>query len=89
MDELLIDEESKQILLKAVNQLPPKRKLVYQMSREDGLSHEEIANALNLSRSTVNNTIVTASHSILKYIKKHAREQAAMSVLLSFFHLIV
>lgn len=87
-DQLLIDEEAKQLLLKAVNQLPPQRKLIYKMSRELGHSHEEIAKVLNLSRSTVNNTIISASRSILEYIKKHARDQAAMSILL-FFQIMV
>lgn len=88
-DELLIDEEAKQLLLKAINQLPPQRKLIYKLSREEDLSHVEIAKVLNLSRSTVNNTIVSASRSILEYIKKHSLEQAAMSVLIAFFLIVI
>ncbi len=83
-DDLLIDEECRQLLLNAVNQLPARRQLIYKMSRDEGLSHEAIASALNLSRSTVNNTIVSASRSVMDFIKKHAREQAAMSALLIF-----
>lgn len=78
--DLLIDVEEKKLLLKAINQLPLKRKLIYQMSRHEGLSHEEIADLLNLSMSTVNNTIVSATHSITKYLKKSASGKAALSV---------
>lgn len=80
-DELLIDEENKKWLLQAVNQLPPQRKLVYQLSRDKDLSHEQIAQMLNLSKSTVNNTLVTASRSISDYLKLHAIGKAALSSL--------
>lgn len=84
-DELLIDEETKLLLLKAVNRLPPQRKLVYQLSREEGLSHEEIALRLSLSKSTVNNTIVSASRSLSEYLKMHMVGKAALSALFIYF----
>ncbi|MGN6530532.1 MAG: RNA polymerase sigma factor [Ginsengibacter sp.] len=86
-DELLIDEEAKLLLLRAINQLPPQRKLIYMLSRNEELSHEQIAEILNLSRSTVNNTIVSASRSISEYLKKHAVGKVALSVLLICFFL--
>lgn len=45
--------EYKQLLSKAVNQLPPQQKLVYSMSRDEGLKYDEIADQLNLSKNTV------------------------------------
>ena len=84
-DELLIDEETKTLLLKAINQLPPQRKLVYQLSRDGALSHEQIADILNLSKSTVNNTIVSATRSISDYLRKHVIGKAALSPLLLHF----
>lgn len=84
-DDLLIDMESRELLLRAINQLPPQRKLIYQLSREEGLSHEEIAQTLKLSRSTVNNAIVSASRSIIRYLKNTASGEAALSVFLIFF----
>lgn len=84
-DELLIDEETKLLLLNAINQLPPQRKLIYQLSRDEGLSHDQIAHALNLSKSTVNNTIVSASRSITDYLKMHVVGRAALSVLFVYF----
>ena len=84
-DELLIDEETKILILKAVNQLPPQRKLIYMLSRDGDLSHEQIADILNLSKSTVNNTIVSASRSISDYLKKHVIGKAALSALFVYF----
>ena len=83
--DILIDEEERNWLLKAINQLPPQRKLVYKMSREEGLSHDEIAELLNLSRSTVNNNIVSATHSITRYLRNNISGKAALSAFIIFF----
>jgi RNA polymerase sigma-70 factor (ECF subfamily) len=80
-DELLMDGETKLLLLKAVNHLPPQRKRIYQLSREEGLSHEQIAQILSLSKSTVNNTLVSASRSVYEYLKIHVAGKAALSAL--------
>ncbi len=49
----------------AVQELPPKRKQIYTLSREVGLSHKEIAARLGISVKTVENQITLA----LKHIK--------------------
>lgn len=79
-DVLLIDEETKQILMKAIAQLPPQRQLIYRMSREEGLTHEQIAAALNLSRSTINNALVASQRSIAQFLKDQGIGKAALSV---------
>lgn len=49
--------ENVQILL---NKLTPRQKEIFQLSRVDGLTHDEIANKLNISVNTVKNHIVSA-----------------------------
>lgn len=83
-DELLIDAEAKLLLYKAVNQLSPQRQAIYRLSREEGLSHDEIAKALNLSRSTVNNSLVSATRSIAQFVQMHSSGKAALSVFFLF-----
>ena len=75
-DDLLIDAEFKALLYEAVNQLPPQRKRIYLMSRENGLTHDQIAEALHLSRSTVNNAMVASNRSIVQFLQKHAMDKA-------------
>ncbi len=84
-DALLISAEEKRLLLDAVNQLPPQRKLVYLMSRDENLSHSQIAEQLQISKSTVNNSIVSATRSITEYLKSHATGKAALSVFFFFY----
>ena len=56
----------------AVASLPPKRQQIFQMSRTQGLSHEEIARQLGISQHTVKDQIVKALKSIKKYLRRHA-----------------
>ncbi|HEX6430671.1 MAG TPA: RNA polymerase sigma-70 factor [Niastella sp.] len=79
LDDWLIDEECRRILHDAINQLPPQRKLIYTLSREQGLTHEEIARALHLSRNTVKSTIMAATRSISEYLQKNYPGNAAFS----------
>jgi RNA polymerase sigma-70 factor (family 1) len=43
-----------------VNQLPPKCRTIFMMSREEELSHKEIASQLNISAKTVENQVTIA-----------------------------
>jgi RNA polymerase sigma-70 factor (ECF subfamily) len=52
-EETVIYNDYKHLLHEAVNQLPPRQKLVYILSRDEGLKYDEIANQLELSKNTV------------------------------------
>ena len=45
---------------KAILKLPKQQQLIFKMSRVDGLSHQEIADQLQISPNTVKNHIVEA-----------------------------
>lgn len=59
----------KAIIAAAIEQLPPKRKQIYIMSRDQGLSRKEIAAALGISESTIKNQLNSALGHIQEYIK--------------------
>ena len=59
-DQQLEYKESYQRLTKAIEQLPPMRKIVFKMSRLEGRSYEEIGNELGISRNGVKDHIVKA-----------------------------
>jgi RNA polymerase sigma factor (sigma-70 family) len=78
-DTIVIDAETRKILMTAILQLPPQRQLIYRMSREQGLTHEQMAAALHLSRSTVNNALVASQRSIAQFLKDQGIGKAALS----------
>ena len=49
----MVYNECQHILSEAVNQLPSQQRLVYSLSRDEGLKYNEIAEQLNLSKNTV------------------------------------
>jgi RNA polymerase sigma-70 factor (ECF subfamily) len=65
-EQMLEAKESDTLIKEAVNELPPQRKLVYQLNRESGLSYEQIADKLSISKHTVKNQLSTA----LRFIQK-------------------
>jgi RNA polymerase sigma-70 factor (ECF subfamily) len=52
-EETVIYNEYQHILSRAIDQLPPQQRIVFSMSRDEGMKYEEIANHLNLSKNTV------------------------------------
>ena len=54
------EQELDKLKREALNQLPPKRRLIFEMSRNDGKSYEDIAKELGLSPNTVRNQMSMA-----------------------------
>jgi RNA polymerase sigma-70 factor (family 1) len=69
-EEAIDLNQSAAIIDQAIMQLPPQRKLVFKLSREEGLSNEEIAERLNISKYTVKNHLAEALRSIKEYLQK-------------------
>ena len=57
--------------------LTQRQRDIYLLSRDEGLTHREIAQKLKISESTVNNHLVT----VLNYLKHHIRKILAVSIL--------
>ncbi|MDF2193348.1 RNA polymerase sigma-70 factor [Paraflavitalea sp. CAU 1676] len=50
-------KQSCELLEKAIDQMPARRREVFRLSRQEGLTHAEIAEQLNISKATVNEHI--------------------------------
>jgi RNA polymerase sigma-70 factor (ECF subfamily) len=69
-EELLLLKDTAALIQKAVDQLPPQQKSVYQLSRMQGLSYEEIGRELNISPNTVRNHLVKALAAIRIWLEQ-------------------
>lgn len=64
-------KQTRQYIQEAINLLSPRRRQIYEMSRLEGKKPAEIASELNLTVSTVKNTLVTTMESVREYLSKH------------------
>lgn len=71
VEDYLINSEYALLREKAVNSLPEKRKLIFQMSREKGMSYDDISRELGISMSTVKNQMSKALLQIKAYLNSH------------------
>ncbi|MFD2872329.1 RNA polymerase sigma factor [Mucilaginibacter ximonensis] len=62
-------KETSEILRLAIDSLPEQRKLIFELSRQEGLSNEEIAQQLGIAKQTVKNQLVTALKNIRTYME--------------------
>ena len=59
-EEMMITADMVNKISNAVNQLPPRCKLVYKFIREDGLKYKEVASILTISVKTIDNQLAIA-----------------------------
>jgi len=70
--ENLIDYQDLQNCLEfLINQLPPRRKQIFLLSRNSGLSYKDIAQELSLTESTVNTQITKALEFLREKLKQY------------------
>ena len=72
-----------ELVQQLINQLPPKRKEVYILSRINGLRNDEIAQKMNISKKTVENHLNLA----LKELRKNLPQETFITLaFLTFFY---
>ena len=66
-EDKLIDKETHALLAKAIEHLPPQRKLVFKLCKMEGKSHKEVAELLGISTHTISNQIKAANKSLKEF----------------------
>jgi RNA polymerase sigma-70 factor (ECF subfamily) len=77
----LEEEEINQLVYQTIQSLPPRCKQIFELSRFEGKSFEEIAQELSISKNTIKNQLVSA----LKHIRQVLEKNEILS--LAFFFL--
>jgi RNA polymerase sigma-70 factor (ECF subfamily) len=76
-------KEYHQVLQRAIAKLPPKRRLIFRLNIENGLSYDEIAHQLHVSKSVVKNQFYKALDFIRQYLAQHGDGSLAVIIILT------
>ncbi len=68
IEDMLHDQHSSAILKKAVNQLSPQQKKVYELVKIEGFTYKKTAETMGISPHTVKEYLVSAKKSIQKFL---------------------
>lgn len=71
IEDILAEADYDNIKNKAIEQLPPKRRIIFEMSRNKEMSYEEISKELNISVSTVKGQMSKALAEIRHFLETH------------------
>ncbi|MFC6099415.1 RNA polymerase sigma factor [Olivibacter domesticus] len=70
-EEQILMSDLQNLTKEAINILPPQQRIIFQLSRIENLSYDEIALQLNISRNTVRNHLVSALKTLRAHFVKH------------------
>jgi len=77
-------KDVEKVLGEILEKLPPQQKAVYHLSREEGRTHDEIADLLKISPNTVKNHMVQAMSTVRTQLRKHADTMLILSMVITF-----
>ena len=85
-EDVLFKKEAEALVHSAVTQLPKQQQMIYTLSRIAGLSQEEIATKLNISKNTVKSHMNKALNSIRIHIESNSAGISLIyAVIFTFF----
>jgi RNA polymerase sigma-70 factor (ECF subfamily) len=64
-------KELEQVITNVIDQLPPQQRTAFRLSRFHGMSHEEIAKQMGISKQSVKSYIVRAIVTLKKFLAEH------------------
>jgi RNA polymerase sigma-70 factor (ECF subfamily) len=80
-EEMVIAHESSSLISQAIAKLPPQQQLVFKLSKQEGLSREDVASELKISPNTVKNHLSNAT----SFIRAFLDNSRVTSILIMWF----
>lgn len=80
-EEMVLAHESKNLISQAIAKLPPQQQLVFKLSKQEGLSREDVARQLHISPNTVKNHLADA----IKFIRVFLRNSTFTFLIIFWF----
>ena len=87
-ESIIINKEHNQLYQQAIKNLPEKQQTAYLLSREKGMTYEEIAKEMNIEKSTVKEHIARAIRSIRAFFLSKTNKTGEFIFFLFFFKLV-
>ena len=85
VEDKLNAEELRLLIEEALEQLSTQKRKIFQLSRNEGLSHDEIAEVMHLSKSTVKNHLSETLQHVREHLRHHPNSEAFLLLLILFF----
>ncbi|HEY4288801.1 MAG TPA: sigma-70 family RNA polymerase sigma factor [Puia sp.] len=85
LEHELLFRQYYRIAIEAMDKLPPGRRKVLKMSIDDGLTLDEIAVQLNITRAGVKKQLYAATAFVRQYLREHGEITLLLFVFLSLF----
>lgn len=83
-DDFIISKEYNAILDQIMEGLPPRKRIIYQLSRHEGKTNQEIAVLLGISTKTVKNQLSEATQIIKAQLNPHLETTLTILAILLF-----
>jgi RNA polymerase sigma-70 factor (ECF subfamily) len=84
VEEALYNQQSSAILTKAIEQLSPQQKKVYQLVKLEGYSYKKASEELHISPLTVKEYLVASNKAIRNYLVSHMDGMPGLLLLLLY-----
>lgn len=84
-DSQLFLQESEQLVEAVLKKIPERKALIYRLSREEGLSHAQIAECMGVSKSRVKNVVVEILSVIRTELNRYNMLQAFLILTTHYF----
>ncbi len=81
-ESLLDAHQLQRSIQQGIAQLPPQQQRVFKLSREQGLTHEQISDLIGISKASVKDYIVRS----LAFLRQHLAQHLRFLVILFFSH---
>ena len=81
-EEQLNAKELRDLIEEALSGLSEQKKKIFHLSKEEGLSHDQIAEVMHLSKSTVKNHLSETLHHIRGHLRQHPNSEATLVIFL-------
>lgn len=78
--EKLLEKELREIVSKIVEGLPPKRRMVYKLIKDEGLRYKQVGELLDISERTVEEHLKIAVKELRAGVQKYFRERQPLKI---------